>query len=93
MAQNFGSDSTQCSILYNLSSQNNSASNASVTLTDSTGTKLVEFTPTKRCNSVVISSPELSVGETYTLTFGDETVEIEMTDALYSNASQFGRGF
>jgi hypothetical protein len=54
MAQNFGSDSTQGSILYNFSSEQSGGT--SVTLTDGDGNVLASFTPEKQFQSVVVSA-------------------------------------
>ena len=85
MAQNFGSDSTQGSILYNFSSEQSGGT--SVTLTDGNGNVLASFTPEKQFQSVVVSAPGVVSGGTYTLTVGGESVTIEMTGTTYSNAS------
>ncbi|HPD88868.1 MAG TPA: carbohydrate-binding domain-containing protein [Oscillospiraceae bacterium] len=85
MAQNFGSDSTQGSILYNFSSEQSGGT--SVTLTDGDGNVLASFTPEKQFQSVVVSAPGVVSGGTYTLTVGGESVTIEMTGTTYSNAS------
>jgi hypothetical protein len=53
-----------------------------VTLADSAGNILVETTASKSFNNVVISTPDLTVGETYTLTCGDQTVEVTMDDTI-----------
>jgi len=90
MAQNFGSDSTQGSILYNFSSEQSGGT--SVTLTDSSGNVLASFTPEKQFQSVVVSAPGIVSGGTYTLTVGGESVTIEMTDTIYSNASSSMNG-
>ena len=81
MDETFGASSAQASIrcVFNTSL----AGDSPITLTDSQGKVLVEFqidAPDKRFNSVVVSCPELTVGETYTLTCGEETVEIQQTD-------------
>jgi hypothetical protein len=89
MAQNFDTSSTQCSLMYTLSE--NMEAGTTVTLSDGDGNVLLEDTMEKSFNSVVISTPELTVGETYTLTCGDTSVEIELTDTITSSgASGFG---
>ena len=90
MAQGFSDNSEQCSIMYNFSQ--NHSSGDEVTLTSSDGKELVSYTPSKSFNSVVISAADITEGVTYTLTVGDESVEIEMTSTVYSN-STFGGGF
>lgn len=84
MAQNFGSSSTQGSIL------SNTATNTSgeVVLKDSNGNVLVSFTPTRKYNSVVVSTPDVKKGSTYTLTTGDSSTTIEMSDIIYGESTQ-----
>lgn len=86
MAQNFGSSSTQGSIL------SNTATNTSgeVVLKDSNGNVLVSFTPTREYNSVVVSTPDVKKGSTYTLTTGDSSTTIEMSDIIYGESTQGG---
>lgn len=88
MTQNFGSSSTQGSIL------SNTATNVSgeVTLKDSSGNVLVSFTPTREYNSVVVSTPDVKKGSTYTLTTGDSSTTIEMSDIIYGESMQGGQG-
>ncbi len=85
MAQNFGSGSTQGSLLYNFTSEQSAGT--AVTLADGDGNVLASFTPEKQFQSVVVSAPGIVSGGTYTLTVGSESVTIEMTDTIYSNAS------
>lgn len=86
MAQNFGSSSTQGSIL------SNTATNTSgeVVLKDSNGNVLVSFTPTREYNSVVVSTPDVKKGSTYTLTTGDSSTTIEMSDIIYGESTRGG---
>lgn len=86
MTQNFGSSSTQGSIL------SNTATNTSgeVVLKDSNGNVLVSFTPTREYNSVVVSTPDVKKGSTYTLTTGDSSTTIEMSDIIYGESTQGG---
>ena len=57
-----------------------------VTLADADGNVIAEYAFAHGFNCVVLSSPELTVGESYTLTMGDlEPVTIELTDTVYSN--------
>lgn len=84
MTQNFGSSSTQGSIL------SNTATNTSgeVVLKDSNGNVLVSFTPTREYNSVVVSTPDVKKDSTYTLTTGDSSTTIEMSDIIYGESTQ-----
>ncbi len=91
MAQNFDSSSTQCSLLYNF--DETFEGGTTVTLSDATGTVLFEAEMTKSFNSVVISTPDMQVGETYTLSCGDTSVEVELTDTITAVGSGgFGGG-
>ena len=70
MAMNFGSESTQGSIL---ASTGNASAGTAVKLTDSSGNVIAEFTPTVSFQTVVISIPDITSDGTYTLTVGDST--------------------
>lgn len=83
MAESFGTNSTQASILYNLSESHKAGE--TVALKDSTGKQIISFTAAKTFNSVVISAPELKSSGKYTLTVGSSDYEIEMTSVSYSN--------
>ncbi len=83
MAEGFSSDSTQASILYNLSESHNAGEK--ITLTSESGEEIVSYTAKKSFNSVNISSPKLASSGKYTLTVGDKSYSIEMTSVSYSN--------
>ena len=63
-----------------------------MTLTDSSGNVLLEAEMAKSYSSVVISTPEMQVGQTYTLTCGDTSVEAELTDTITALGSGGGFG-
>lgn len=88
MAMNFGSQSTQGSIL---ASTGNASAGTAVKLTDSSGNVIAEFTPTVSFQTVVISTPDITSDGTYTLTVGDNTQEITMSGYIYG--SGMGGGF
>lgn len=88
MAMNFGSESTQGSIL---ASTGNASAGTAVKLTDSSGNVIAEFTPTVSFRTVVISTPDITSDGTYTLTVGDSTQEITMSGYIYG--SGMGGGF
>ena len=69
MAEGFGSDSTQLSYLYN-ASQTMSAG-TEIIVKDSSGAVILSWAPDKEFNSVVVSSPEFTSDETYTIVIGD----------------------
>ena len=75
MAENFSSSSTQGSMLVTVSA---SMISGEITLQDSNGNSLLSYTPAKSYNSVVISCPKLTSGETYTLLAGDTTTTVTL---------------
>lgn len=88
MAQNFGTNSTQGSILLNYQS----SSTSEVVLKDSSGNVILSFTPEKSYNSVVISCPSLVKGGTYTITACGQTKEVTLTSLVYGSSSGMGGG-
>lgn len=83
MAQNFGEDSTQGSMLVRLSTS--ASSGDTVILKDSAGKELLSYTPEKPYNCVVVSCPEITQGQTYTLTAGRQSQTVEMNNLIYGN--------
>lgn len=79
MAENFGTSSTQCSMLVNLGGSAGSA----VTLYDSDGGEILSYTPEKAYQCVVISCGEISVGKTYTVRTGNGQTQVQMTSTIY----------
>lgn len=90
MAQGFTSASTQCSILYTFSST--VSGGTAFTLSDSAGNVLVTFAPEKSYQSVVVSVPEMVLGETYTLTAGSQTASVTLTSVATSSGAGGGMG-
>lgn len=88
MAQSFSNTSTQASILYNLTSKLEVGTE--VSLKDADGKVLVAYTTEKAYQSVIISTPEMSIGSTYTLTAGSQSFEIEQTAIVTSNGNTGG---
>lgn len=80
MAQNFGSSSTQGSMMITVTT---SSSNDEITLQDSAGNTILTYTPEKTYNSVLISCPEIIQGNTYTLFTGAQASTVEMTSLIY----------
>lgn len=88
MAQNFGTASTQGSILLNFSTGSKSA----VTLTDAQGNVLVSYTPSKTYNSVVISCPGLAQGGTYTVSACGQSSSVTLSSLIYGSGMGGGGG-
>lgn len=91
MAQGMGSNSTQCSMLVNLSET--IAAGSVISLKDSSGNVLISWTSPKQFSSVVISTAELAQGSTYTLVTGDTQTEVTLSSvATTSGNAGFGGG-
>lgn len=87
MAENFGDSSTQGVMMVTVNSQ---AAGSAVSLSDSSGNELVSWTPEKEYNSVIISCPEITTGQEYTLTTGSDTTQITMDSIVYGSGSGMG---
>ena len=90
MAEGFDGTSTQCSFLQTLSAAVPAGS--TVTVRDGAGAVLFTFTAAKSFNSVVFTAPALTVGGTYTLTAGDQTAEVTLTDIATGSGGGFQQG-
>lgn len=88
MAEGLGNGSAQCSMLVNFGT--GVAGNTELTVTDSAGKLILSYTPTKAYQSAAISSPLLKIGETYTITAGSTTVQIQMSSVSAGSQSGFG---
>lgn len=87
MAQNFSS-ATQGSILVSTQSM----LTGDVSISDNSGNEILSYTFDKQYNCVVISSPELKEGETYTVTMGSDTQEVTLDSLVYGSAGMGGMG-
>lgn len=90
MAENFGSTSTQCAFLVTM---NSFGAGETITITDSQGTVLYTGVTVKSANSVVFSSTDLVVGETYTVTIGSTSATVTQSSTVVGNSNGFGGGF
>ncbi len=86
MAENFSSDSTQGAMLISYSG----SMSGTITLLDADGKELACFTPEKTYSCVQISCPDLAVGKTYTVTSGNDSQTIEMTELIYGETGGMG---
>lgn len=92
MAESFDETSKQCAFCWELTF----AAGDEIVLTDVSGGELFRHTALRSGSSIVFSSPELLQGETYLLTAGENSAEIEMTSANVTNSKNFfsnPRGF
>lgn len=89
MAVNFSSESAQCAIMCNLSSQQ---AGTEFKLTDADGNVVASCTPDKNYQTVMISTPDIEVGQTYTVSAGSESQTVEMTSTVYGSGGMGGFG-
>lgn len=90
MALGMSDSSTQGSMLVNLSANQNAGM---ITLANSSGAELLSYENVKNYNSILISCPEIKVGETYTLTTSGTITEIQMTSLTYGSSGNGMGGF
>ena len=90
MTEDFGSTSTQCAFLVTM---NSFGAGETITITDSQGNVLYTGVTVKSANSVVFSSPDLVVGETYTVTIGSTSATVTQSSTVVGNSNGFGGGF
>lgn len=90
MAENFDSTSTQCAFLVTM---NSFGADETITITDSQGNVLYTGVTVKSANSVVFSSADLVVGETYTVTIGSNSATVTQSSTVVGNSNGFGGGF
>lgn len=90
MTENFGSTSTQCAFLVTM---NSFGAGETITITDSQGNVLYTGVTVKSANSVVFSSADLVVGETYTVTIGSTSATVTQSSTVVGNSNVFGGGF
>lgn len=63
-----------------------------ITVTGSDGNEIMSFTPSTSYSCVLISSPELQTGETFTITAGVNSQEVTLEENIYGQTSGFGAG-
>jgi len=89
---NFGDTSTQYDILWVCDSATSGSD--TLTVTDSSGNVVISYTPssTYQYQSVIVSSPSLTQGETYTLTAGDQSTEVTLDSIITTSGSTSSGG-
>lgn len=89
MCPNFASTSTQGSLMVSVGQQEAGTEYA---IQDAQGNVLLSGTAKKSFNLLLFSCPQLTVGETYTVTAGSFTTEVEMTALIVGGESGMGGG-
>jgi hypothetical protein len=90
MAEEFSSNSTQCAVLYNLDST--MPADTTFSVSDADGKEILSYTPACSYSSVSFSSPELAVGETYTVAYGENSAELAIDSTAMSVGTASGMG-
>ena len=88
MAQGFGGNSTQCSVLHTFDTQ--LAAGTTLTVSDSSGNDIIEFTASKAFTTILVSSPAFALNETYTFTAGTQRAEITLETISSGTAGMQG---
>ncbi len=83
MATGFGSNSTQGAIFVTYSTQ---SPGSTISLKNSAGEEIFSRTTEKDSGSLVLSCPGIQQGQTYSLTVGQITEEILMTNLIYGQS-------
>ena len=81
------SQASQGSVLV---STGNQSAETEITVTDSSGNAILSFTPSTSYSCVLISSPDLLIGETYTITVDGTSQEVTLDDYIYGQSMGFG---
>ena len=88
MAQNFGQSSTQPACLINITGK----AGDTITVIDAQGTVIVQAGLEKQFQCVVISSPDMKVGETYTVSTGSASATVTVSSVITGGTSMGGWG-
>nr|MCR5136591.1 hypothetical protein [Oscillospiraceae bacterium] len=82
--------STQCAVLYIFDSTVSAGTKFCVL--DASGNEVLSYTPQCSYSSVSFSSPELTVGETYTVVCGEQSSDLTLDTTTMSVGSSGGMG-
>lgn len=88
MAQGFSGESMQASFVATFSK----TVSGNISVTDKTEKIIVQMNSGKSFRSVVVSSKDLKVGETYTVKAGSESVSVTLSSITTGGGMQRGRG-
>lgn len=83
MAQNFSEGSTQCAMLVSLSGN----SGDSIVIKDKRDNEILSYTPNKKYSCAVISHPDITQGNKYTVSCANESKKVKMENKTYSDVS------
>nr|MCR4689353.1 carbohydrate-binding domain-containing protein [Saccharofermentans sp.] len=86
MAMNF-SEASQGSILITTSNQ---SEGSEITVTDASGNEILSYTPAMSYSCVLVSSPDIEKGSTYTITAGSTSTEVTVDDYITGSSQGMG---
>lgn len=90
MDMNFGNNSTQCALLCSLNGT--ASAGTELTFKDASGKVLVRYTSQKTFSSILVSTPDMAQGQTYTVTVGEATGEFTLDAIINGTGSGMGGG-
>ncbi|MCI8529543.1 MAG: carbohydrate-binding domain-containing protein [Lachnospiraceae bacterium] len=85
MAMNFGDTSTQGAILINTADEK---AGAKIIVKDQNGEEIITYTAEKAFQSVMVSSPELVLGGTYTILAGNSKQSVTLKSLIYGSGME-----
>lgn len=88
MLQTPSTNSTQ----YTICAAASGSANQIITIKDSSGNEIASFTPTKSYQSIIISSPEIKNGSTYTIYAGNSEIASVTVNSIVSSYGNVGNG-
>ena len=90
MVEKFSSACTQCAVLYNLDSTMQAGTLFQVM--NGSGEEIFSYTPECSYSSVAFSAPALTIGETYTIIYGESSAELTIDSPAMSIGNSGGMG-
>lgn len=89
MAETFSDDSEQASLMVGIAGD----AGDTITVTDPDGKQIVRDTARKAYSCVIVSTPDLKEGETYTVSNGDDDVDVRLdSKSTRSGVAESGMG-
>lgn len=81
----YSKDSAEVCVIAADGTDNTLVSGTEVTVSDSNGNTIFAYTPVKDADSVILSSADLTEGETYTFTYGEQSESITVDSVNTTN--------
>lgn len=88
MTQSFDQSSTQASITYALDSAQSAGT--TISLKDASGNVVASYTPAKTYQTVIISAPSMTVGQSYTLYAGNASIATVTLSGIVTSVGSTG---